>query len=63
MIFACMHTKAEAMMTDLIELIEDIQESRIAMRDAIETAKPYWEENCLPPEADEINPRATGDSW
>ena len=63
MIFACMHTKAEAMMTDLSELIENIQESHAALRDAIETAKPYWEENCLPPEADEINPRATGDSW
>tara|TARA_B100000700_G_C14830123_1_gene754082 strand:- start:403 stop:915 length:513 start_codon:yes stop_codon:yes gene_type:complete len=58
-----MNIKTEAMMTDLSELIENIQESHAALRDAIETAKPYWEENCLPPEADEINPRATGDSW
>ena len=50
-------------MSKLSELIEDIQKSHVALRDAIETAESYWEENCLPPEADEINPRATGDSW
>ena len=50
-------------MSNLSELIEDIQKSHVALRDAIETAEPYWEEICLPPEADEINPRATGDSW
>ncbi len=40
-----------------------ITEHRIALGDAIAAVAARWEEPVLPPEAPEVNPRASGDAW
>ncbi len=50
-------------MTTVQELASRIDQSETALRDAITGAEGYWEAAVLPPEADEVNPRASGDPW
>ena len=50
-------------MTTLAELTSAIAESHDQMRAALEGAEGYWDARVLPPEADEVNPRASGDPW
>ena len=50
-------------MTTLTELADNITTARAQLRAAIEGAAGSWEDATLPPEADEVNPNATGDPW
>lgn len=50
-------------MTTLHELTTAIEEGQAALREAIAGAESYWQEKVLPPEAEEVNPRASGQPW
>lgn len=50
-------------MPSLSEHLAAIATSRSALHDAIAGAAASWEEASLAPEADELNPSATGDAW
>jgi hypothetical protein len=47
----------------LTELTTDIATAHDQMRAAVEGAAAIWEDAVLPPEADEVNPSASGDAW
>jgi hypothetical protein len=51
------------MTTTLEELTDAIEGSAAELRTAIAAAEDYWDAAVLPPEADEVNPRATGEPW
>ena len=50
-------------MTTVEELTNAIAESEAELRQAIAGAEDYWDAKVLTPEADEVNPRASGDPW
>lgn len=50
-------------MATLEELTYAIEESQSALREAIAGAEEYWQDKVLPPEAEEVNPRASGEPW
>jgi hypothetical protein len=50
-------------MTTVEELTRAIETGAAELRAAIAGAEGYWDSAVLPPEADEVNPRASGDAW
>jgi len=50
-------------MTTVEELTKAIAASEAELRQAIAGAEGYWDAEVLTPEADEVNPLASGDPW
>jgi hypothetical protein len=50
-------------MATVEELTDAIEAGQSTLREAIAGAGSYWQERVLPPEAEEVNPRASGEPW